>query len=133
MGASTPSRNFCINLLCKSYDLIIFNMESFILNHLPFKEKLVTILCFSFATLILTTGIYDFLIVELIIRELVMTTGVFLMLLSAGLIPKLFFSPLSDILKIEDMATVGKANVQQWFFLSGISCCSLSLVWRLLL
>jgi len=53
-------------------------MESFILNNLPLKEKLVFILCISFATLILITGIYDFLIDEFIAREIAMTMAYFL-------------------------------------------------------
>jgi hypothetical protein len=108
-------------------------MESFVLNHLPLKEKLVFILCISFATLILITGVYDFLIVEFIVRELLMTIGVFLMLLSAGLMPKLFFSPLTNILKSESIPTIGSPRVQQWLSLSGVFICSLGLVWRLLL
>ncbi|BAJ01351.1 hypothetical protein [Shewanella violacea] len=101
------------------------------MNHLPVKEKTVLVLCVSFATLILVTGIYDFLIVEFIMRELVMTIGVFLMLLSAGLIPKLFFSPLTDILKSEGIPTVGNPRVQQWLSLSGVCLCSLGVIWRL--
>lgn len=108
-------------------------MESFVLNHLPLKEKLAFILCISFATLILIPGIYDFLIVEFIARDLVMTIGVFLMLLSAGLMPKLFFSPLTNILKPESIPTIGNPRVQQWLSLSGVFICSLGLVWRLLL
>lgn len=110
--------------------ILICNVESFLLNYLPFKEKLVLVLCVSFAILILVTGIYDFLIVELMIGELVMTLGMFLMLLSAGLTPKLFFSPLTNIFKSEKPPTLGHTRVQQWLFLFGMFFCSLSLVIR---
>jgi hypothetical protein len=110
--------------------ILICNVESFLLNYLLFKEKLVLVLCVSFAILILVTGIYDFLIVELMIGELVMTLGMFLMLLSAGLTPKLFFSPLTNIFKSEKTPTLGHARVQQWLFLFGVFFCSLSLVIR---
>lgn len=108
-------------------------MERFVLNHLLLKEKLAFILCIILATLILITGIYDFLIVEFIARELVMTIGVFFILLSVGLMPRMFFSPLTSILKSESIPTIGNPRVQQWLLLSGVFIFLLGLIWRLLL
>lgn len=103
------------------------------MNHLPLKEKWALIISVSLAVLILVTGIYDFLVVELMARELVMSVGVFSMLLSIGLMPKLFFTPVTHILKSGNIPTVGNPIIQHWLSLLGILLCSLSLVWRLLL
>jgi hypothetical protein len=108
-------------------------MESLVLNHLPFKEKLASVLCVIFSFVILLTGLYDYLIVGLEIRELVMSIGVFLLLLSAGLTPKMFFSPLADIWKGEELPSIGSPKLPQWFSLSGIFLCTFGLVWRMLL
>ena len=105
-------------------------MENLVLNHLPFKEKLVLVSCASCSILIFVVGIYYFFIVELIIRELIMTIGMCLMLLSAGLVPKLFFSPLINIFKLEKIPTLGHPRVQQWLFLYGVFFCFLSLAIR---
>jgi len=108
-------------------------MESLVLNHLSFKEKLASVLCVIFSFVILLSGLYDFLIVELEIRELIMSVGVFLLLLSAGLTPKMFFSPLADIWKGEEFASIGNPKIPQLLSLSGIFLCALGLVLRLLL
>ncbi len=60
-----------------------------------------------------------------------MTVGVFFLLLSAGLIPKLFFSPLKDIFKSKEISTIGNPKIQQWLSLSGLLLCTLGLLLRI--
>ena len=103
------------------------------MSNLLFKEKLALIFCVGFASFVLITGIYDFLVVEQIVMELVATIGVFLLLVSAGLKPKVFFLPLSHIAKSEHIPTLGDPRVQRWLGLSGFFLCLFSVVWWLLL
>lgn len=98
------------------------------MSHLSFKEKIASVLCVIFSVIILCSGLYDFLFVDTGISELIMSVGVFLLLLSAGLTPKMFFSPLADIFKGEAFPSIANSKHPQWFSLLGILCCGIGLV-----
>lgn len=96
--------------------------------HLSFKEKIASVLCLTFSVIILCLGLYDFLNVDTEIRELILSVGVFLLLLSAGLTPKMFFSPLTEIFKGEAFPSIVSSRLPQWFSLLGIFCCGIGLI-----
>jgi len=97
-------------------------------SHLSFKEKIASVLCVIFSFVILCSGLYDFLIVDTAIRELILSFGVFLLLLSAGLTPKMFFSPFEEVFKGEAFPSIVNSKLPQWFSLFGIFCCGIGLV-----
>ncbi|MAD88426.1 MAG: hypothetical protein CMK64_01875 [Pseudoalteromonas sp.] len=98
------------------------------MDHLSFKEKVASVFCVIFSFVILCSGLYDFLIVDTATRELILSVGVFLLLLSAGLTPKMFFSPLAEIFKGEAFPSIVNFKLPQWFSLFGILCCGIGLV-----
>lgn len=101
-------------------------------KYLSFKEKLASGLCAIISFLMLSAGLYDYLFVKRELRDLIMSIGVFLMLLSGVLTPKMFFSPISDIWKVEEFPSIVDPKIPQWLSLSGISLCAFCLVWNLL-
>lgn len=101
------------------------------MNQLPLKEKVAASISFVVALLIVLTGIYDFLVIELQIRELIMSVGVFFLLFSVALTPKIFFSSLTDIFKGEELPAIGSPQLAQNFSLLGILLCVIALLWRL--
>lgn len=102
------------------------------MNQLPLKEKVASSLSFIIALLIVLTGIYDFLVIELQVRELIMSVGVFFLLLSVALTPKIFFSSLTDIFKGKEVPAIGNPQLAQSFSLLGIFLCAVGLLWRLM-
>ncbi|TMO68797.1 hypothetical protein [Pseudoalteromonas aurantia] len=107
------------------------------MNDLRMREKAVLILCVCFATLLLVSGIYDFAVIAWQFSELMMSVGVFFLLIGIGLMARLFFMPLTSMTSSINMAslkaiTVGSPKIQQWVYLLGIFFCLFSLVWRFL-
>ena len=107
-------------------------MDNLALKSLPLKEKLAVVLCVSFATLFLLAGIYHYLIANFIPRELLMAVGVCFIFFSAGLTPKLFFLPLTEVLKPEKISTLGNPKIQVSLGIIGFLFSTVGLIWRLL-
>lgn len=90
---------------------------------LSFKEELIMIFCVSFSIIILINGIYDFLIIETHIKELLTSIGLFMVIFSAGLMPKLFLLPIDQTLKPQTAPISGKPVLLQFLsFIGGMLC-----------
>jgi hypothetical protein len=108
-------------------------MESAVLTNLLLKEKIAAVLCIFSAILLLVTGVYDFFINEVAIQELVTTVGAFLLIFSVGLMPKMFFSPLTNILKPENIPTLVNPKLLLSLQFTGLLLCLVSVIWQMLL
>jgi hypothetical protein len=92
-------------------------------NSLSFKEEFIMIFCVSFSIIILINGIYDFLIIEVRIKKLITSIGVFMVIFSAGLMPKLFLLPIDQILKPQTTSILGNPILLQYLsFIGGMLC-----------
>jgi len=97
------------------------------------KEKVLVCVCFTLAALLLVSGAYDFLIVEFVPAELVMSIGATLILIGMGFAPNMFFTPLNKDYLTKEAPSIVHPRVQQWFFFTGLSLSGLGMILRLLL
>lgn len=106
-------------------------MESLVLTKLSFKEKLALCLCILLLAIILSSIVYDFMLGDITIRDSFMSVGVFLLMLSAALTPKMFFAPLNAIWKGAEFSSIVNPKLNQWLCGTGLFICAFGLVWRL--
>ncbi|ESP92210.1 hypothetical protein N483_07740 [Pseudoalteromonas luteoviolacea NCIMB 1944] len=66
------------------------------IKNLAVKEKIASLVWLVFALIILLSGIYDFIIVANQPLEMLKSCGVFVLLLSFALQPKILFIPLKE-------------------------------------
>ncbi|KZN31800.1 hypothetical protein N474_22645 [Pseudoalteromonas luteoviolacea CPMOR-2] len=85
------------------------------------KETLATTLCITFAFLLLSTGLYDFFFNSYNFIELLNTCAVFCFLTGLGLSPKIFFTPIRQLLSASFvMEPIVSPKLQQSLFYGGL-------------
>jgi hypothetical protein len=99
------------------------------MNSFPLKEKIVFSLCWLVAFTFLIMGLYQFFIQSLSGLELVNVFAVFLIFIGTGLAPKMFFTPLKELLSASHkQEALINAGVQQSIVLAGVVLTILCLV-----
>lgn len=95
------------------------------------RESVATALCFVIGFLFLSTGAYDFVYNGLHLIDLVTLFSIFLILVSLGLAPKFFFTPLNQLLSSSfRLPTLIKSTVQKTFLFAGVSLFLVCFIWQ---
>ena len=95
------------------------------------RESVVTALCFVIGFLCLSTGAYDFVYNGLHLIDLVTLFSLFLVLVSLGLVPRLFFIPFNQLLSPSvKVPTLINRKIQKTLFFSGVFLILACFLWQ---
>lgn len=95
------------------------------------KENSVSAIFFVIGLLCLSTGIYDFVYHGLHFIELISIFAIFLILISLGLVPRLFFIPFNQLLSpTVKVPTLINSKIQKTLFFSGVFLILACFLWQ---